>query len=93
MRFFCLCFIFLGAHTARAQSVWDPETDPFARGRWHVEFALQAALEAWNYNSSHEELYGLIEGVTYGVRDGLVLRTVPKNSAADKPHCDEQRAR
>ena len=73
MRFFCLCFIFLGANTARAQSVLDPETDPFARGRWHVEFALQAALEAWNYNSSHEELYGLIEGVTYGVGDGLVL--------------------
>ena len=32
-----------------------------------------AALEAWNYNPSHEELYGLVQGVTYGVRDGLVL--------------------
>jgi hypothetical protein len=65
--------LLLSASAARAQSVQDPATDPFAGGRWHVEFALQAALEAWNYNSSHEELYGLIEGVTYGLRDGLVL--------------------
>ena len=36
-------------------------------------FSLQGALEAWNYNPSHEELYGLIQGVTYGLRDGLVL--------------------
>ncbi|HKY20468.1 MAG TPA: hypothetical protein VJM31_04540 [Vicinamibacterales bacterium] len=34
---------------------------------------MQAALEAWNYNNSHEELYGLLQGVTYGLRDGLVL--------------------
>jgi hypothetical protein len=33
---------------------------------------VQAALEAWNYNPSHEELYGLIQGVTYGIRTGLV---------------------
>ena len=50
-----------------------PANDPFAGGRWHVEFGVQAALEAWNYNPSHEELYGLIQGVTYGLRDGLVL--------------------
>jgi hypothetical protein len=50
-----------------------PPRDPFAEGRWHAEFALQAALEAWNYNPSHEELYGLIQGVTYGLRDGLVV--------------------
>jgi hypothetical protein len=47
--------------------------DPFTDGRWHVEFAVQAALEAWNYNPSHEELYGLVQGVTYGLRDGLVV--------------------
>ncbi len=33
-----------------------------------------AAVEAWNYNISHEELYGLSEGITYGVGHGLVLR-------------------
>jgi hypothetical protein len=47
--------------------------DPFAEGRWHVEFVAQAALEAWNYNTSHEEIYGLVQGITYGLRDGLVL--------------------
>lgn len=47
--------------------------DPFAKGRWHAEFVAQAALEAWNYNTSHEEIYGLVQGVTYGLRDGLVL--------------------
>ncbi len=59
---------------ARAQgSPQSSAADSFADGRWHAEFALQAALEAWNYNPSHEELYGLIQGVTYGLRDGLVL--------------------
>ncbi len=48
--------------------------DPFARGSWHFESSATAALEAWNYNVSHEELYGLDQGVTYGVREGLVLR-------------------
>jgi hypothetical protein len=47
--------------------------DPFAASRWHAEFVAQAALEAWNYNPSHEEIYGLVQGITYGLRDGLVL--------------------
>lgn len=47
--------------------------DPFAKGRWRAEFLAGAALEAWNYNPSHEELYGLTQGVSYGLRDGLVL--------------------
>lgn len=52
--------------------------DPFARGRWHFEAQSHAALEAWNYNTSHEELYGLQEGVTYGLRDGLVLTSTQR---------------
>ena len=48
--------------------------DPFAAGRWHVETEAIAALEVWNYNANHEELYGLSEFVTYGLTDGLVLR-------------------
>lgn len=48
--------------------------DAFAKGRWHFETEAIAAVEAWNYNVSHEELYGLSEGVTYGLRDGLALR-------------------
>jgi hypothetical protein len=57
---------------ARAQS--PPNDEAFARGRWHFEVDAAAALEAWNYNISHEEVYGLSEGITYGLRDGLVLR-------------------
>ena len=34
---------------------------------------MQGAIEAWNYNPSHEELYGLVQGVSYGLRDGLHL--------------------
>jgi hypothetical protein len=57
---------------AQATASTIPE-DAFAKGRWRAEFFAQAALEAWNYNPSHEELYGLVQGVTYGLRDGLVL--------------------
>ena len=69
---YALLLLVLSALPARAQSA-DP-ADPFAKGRWHFETDAVAALEAWNYNISHEELYGLSEGVTYGMRDGLVLR-------------------
>jgi len=62
-----------GSAAAQAAAPADPGAS-FARGRWHFEFAGQAALEAWNYNGSHEEMYGLEQGLTYGVRDGLVLR-------------------
>jgi hypothetical protein len=60
---------------AHAQSEQPPatHTDVFANGSWRAEFAAQAALEAWNYNGSHEELYGLVQGVTYGLADGVML--------------------
>jgi hypothetical protein len=51
-----------------------PRDDPFAARRWHFEVQAQGALEAWNYNTSHEQLYGIQEAVTYGLRDGLVLK-------------------
>lgn len=47
--------------------------DAFARGAWHLELLGQGQTEAWNYNGSHEELYGLSTGFTYGLRDGLTL--------------------
>lgn len=50
-----------------------PAADPFARRGWHVELGVHGALEAWNYNISHEELAGFVTGITYGVRDGLVI--------------------
>jgi hypothetical protein len=52
-----------------------PATDEgFAARTWHFEVDAQGALEAWNYNTSHEEIYAIGEGVSYGVRDGLALR-------------------
>ncbi len=47
--------------------------DPFARRSWSLELASHAAFETWNYNISHEEMYAIVAGVTYGIRDGLVL--------------------
>jgi hypothetical protein len=61
------------ATRAHAQDQQQTAADPFAKGRWHAEFVAQTALEAWNYNPSHEEIYGLVQGVTYGLRKGLVL--------------------
>ena len=61
------------AGDAGAQGTSPAPEDAFAKGRWRAEFLVQAALEAWNYNPSHEELYGLVQGVSYGVRDGLLL--------------------
>jgi len=63
-----------GAAPAFAQANQADASDPFARGAWHFEAAAAGAIEAWNYNISHEELYGLDQGVTYGWRDGLVVR-------------------
>jgi len=69
-----ILLVLAAAGSAAAQAAPADPGSPFARGRWHFEFAAQAALEAWNYNASHEEMYGLEQGLTYGLRDGLVLR-------------------
>jgi hypothetical protein len=62
---------------ARAQS--PPRADdPFAAGRWHFETDAIVGIEAWNYNASHEDLFGLTEGVGYGLKDGLVLRAAQR---------------
>lgn len=50
-------------------------SDPFPRRGWHLELGGHGALEAWNYNISHEEMYGIRTGLTYGLRDGVVLTT------------------
>jgi hypothetical protein len=68
-----LALLALSALPARAQPAPAP-VDPFAARAWHFETEAIAALEAWNYNISHEELYGLSEGLTYGLKDGLMLR-------------------
>lgn len=67
-----MLFLIAGG-SGRAQQAAATADDPFARHRWHVESGLHGALETWNYNVSHEELYGLTEGLTYGLKDGIVL--------------------
>jgi hypothetical protein len=70
-------FVIVFGLPAAAAAQWapapPPAADPFARRGWHVELGASAALEAWNYNTSHEELAGIATGITYGVREGLVL--------------------
>jgi hypothetical protein len=58
---------------ADAQTAQGSSSDAFAARRWHADFSINAVLEAWNYNGSHEEIYGLTQGVTYGLRDGLLV--------------------
>lgn len=47
--------------------------DPFATRGWNLELTGIAGLEAWNYNTSHEELYGFTAGLTYGLGRGIVF--------------------
>jgi hypothetical protein len=48
-------------------------SDPFANASWQLELTGHAAVETWNYNISHEEMYGSFTGLSYGLRDGLAL--------------------
>jgi hypothetical protein len=54
-----------GAQTGRALD------DPFARGAWNFQLAAHAAFEIWNYNGNHEELYGFVPGLSYGLSDAV----------------------
>jgi hypothetical protein len=62
-----------------ARPVWVPEPgdsdadDPFARRGWHLELGGHGALETWNYNGSHEEMYGPRAGLTYGLGNGIAF--------------------
>jgi hypothetical protein len=68
-----LAALLLGAMPARAQDS-PRQPDPFTRGNWHFEADAGAGFEAWNYNTSHEDLFSLSQTVGYALRDGLVLR-------------------
>ena len=50
-----------------------PVDDPFAKRGWHLELGGHGALEAWNYNISHEEMVAVVPGLTYGLLAGLQL--------------------
>lgn len=66
---FCTCRL-------QAQSAPAPAASTeggFARGSWQLELSGEAAPEAWDYNLSHETLYGIVVGLGYAVRDGFVV--------------------
>ena len=63
-----IVFILAAASGARAQQK-PPET--FARGAWNFQLAAHTAFEIWNYNGNHEELYGFVPGLSYGVSEGV----------------------
>jgi hypothetical protein len=53
----------------------DAGQDPFDHRSWALELSATALGEAWNYNESREELTGITSGLTYAIRDGIVLCT------------------
>jgi hypothetical protein len=71
---------------ARAEA--PASADPFARRAWHVELGGQVALEAWNYNISRETMFGLVQGVSYGIRDGLAIRITWPLYRVEQPGVD-----
>ena len=58
---------------AQTSAVPPAPDDPFSRRGWHLELSYHAAPETWNYNISREEMHGVNAGLTYGLRQGLVL--------------------
>jgi hypothetical protein len=63
------------ARGAEAQAHPAAREDPFARHAWNLELGGHVAVETWNYNISHETMYGTWQGFTYGLRKGLALKT------------------
>jgi hypothetical protein len=68
--FLLALFLLGGAAPAAAQSERALD-DPFARGAWNFQLAAHAAFEIWNYNGNHEELYGFVPGLSYGLSDAV----------------------
>ena len=65
-----IAFILAAAPAARGQQQPLP-VDPFERGAWNFQLAGHAAFETWNYNGNHEELYGFVPGLSYGLSDAV----------------------
>lgn len=63
-------FLLLPA-AAAAQSGADG--DPFAKGAWTLQLSGHGAFETWNYNISHEDLWGIVPGFTCGVGKGVTI--------------------
>ena len=63
-----------GAGAAHAQAPGVGNEDPFGRHAWNLELGGHVAIETWNYNGSHETMYGMWPGFSYGLRRGLTLK-------------------
>lgn len=68
-----LVLALLTASSAEAQVRESALDGPFGRRGWNLELGAHAAVETWNYNVSHETMFGIVPGLTYGLRDGLVM--------------------
>jgi len=67
-----LAALFLAATSSTAQERFEP--DPFTRGVWQFEADASAGFELWNYNISHEDMFGLNQTLSHAVGDGFVVR-------------------
>ena len=59
------------AHKLSVRRPWTTTRSGVAS--WHLELGGHAALETWNYNTSHEELFGMRAGLSYGLGKGITL--------------------
>jgi hypothetical protein len=66
----------LSVAQAQTPAPTDPPSadDPFAEHQLRVEVAGDAGFEAWNFNDSHEQLYGGTAGVSYGLGHGVAFK-------------------
>jgi Lipid A 3-O-deacylase (PagL) len=69
----CLLLL-LSCWRVHAQQSPSAPAEPFAVHRWHYEASFLGAPEVWTRNESREQLYGLAQGLSYGVREWLLLR-------------------
>ena len=63
-----VCLLTALPASAQTERQWD---DPFARGAWNFQLAAHSAFEIWNYNGNHEEMYGFVPGLSYGLSDAV----------------------
>src|SRR5262245_3774336 len=68
---YALALLMLSPAAAHAQI---SEPGPFTKGTWHFEADATAGFELWNYNISHEDLFGFTQSITYGVGEGFAIR-------------------
>jgi hypothetical protein len=69
-----VCVLSLPSNAAAQAAAAPPApADAFSRRGWHLELSSHFAPETWNYNTSREEMYGINAGLTYGLREGLLI--------------------